>query len=232
MLVKNFVRKLGLKRRPKLLFVDICELYSNTLYRSGEIRPWAIENGKYIGLELKYNFASCYLKSKDEFNYHQSEYFQFIKKYNSDNFKSIYEGNSSWAYANADNLCNRYVAMINLFLKHISVYNALNKKNIYSLYKSIYNDIIDFEKSNQVEIRYIEDKRLTVRKESEQYNKSKALLKKTFKKRLIGHLVPTGVFVDGNIVCCNGTHRLALFRALHDMGMYANLFPIYLLRRK
>ena len=122
--------------------------------------------------------------------------------------------------------------MINLILKYLSVYNRLNKKNLHPSFRTMYRDIIDFEKNNQVEIRYIVDNRQSIRKESSQYNESATILEKTYNKRLIGHLVPTGKFLDGKIVCCNGTHRLALFKALHDKGLYTNLFPIYLLNRR
>lgn len=229
--LRSVVRKLGLRHKPKLLFIDVYKLYSNTLYRSENIRPWAIENGKYIALQMKYDFASCYLSAKDEFNYQQSEYFQYIEKYNSDNYTGIYEGNNLWAYANAENMCKRYMEMMNLFVKHINVYNGLNRKNVISSFELIYDDIIDFEKRNQVKIRYIEDQKQTIRKESDQYNEPRERLNRTLKKRLVGHLIPTGQYLNGNIVCDNGTHRLALFKTLHEIGVYTNDFPLYLKRK-
>ena len=232
MYIKRLARAVGVRRNPKLQFVDVDKLYFNTLYRSDKIRPWAIKEGKYKAIELKQNFAASYLSLKKDFDYNVSDYYQYIIEYNAENYTGIYEGNESWAYSNADNMCNRYIAMINLILKYLSVYNRLNKKNLHPSFRTMYRDIIDFEKNNQVEIRYIVDNRQSIRKESSQYNESATILEKTYNKRLIGHLVPTGKFLDGKIVCCNGTHRLALFKALHDKGLYTNLFPIYLLNRR
>ena len=225
--VKHFLKATGIEPKPELMFVDVERLYSDTLMLSSEIRPWAVIDGKYAALELRLEFAEDYLKSQGDFDFINTNYYKFIDKYTKDGFKNGYDGNWNYAIINPDDICRRYTALIRSVLKNIELYNNLNKDNVITSIKSIYDDIIDFEKRNKRDVFYIRENRKAQQKENEQYRSDKTYLRSTVNKRLVGHLIPSAVAYKDNIVIKNGSHRLALFKALKDKNIFKNKLPIY-----
>ena len=169
--VKHFLKATGIEPKPELMFVDVERLYSDTLMLSSEIRPWAVIDGKYAALELRLEFAEDYLKSQGDFDFINTNYYKFIDKYTKDGFKNGYDGNWNYAIINPDNICRRYTALIRSVLKNIELYNNLNKDNVITSIKSIYDDIIDFEKRNKREAIRLFQKGLRYRSREDRYKK-------------------------------------------------------------
>lgn len=229
---KKILKYLGVTKKPKLFFEDVGKLYNNTLYYSEKIRPWAFKNGKYLALELRYDFVNQYLNNPSEYNYRDTDYYKFISDYSAGELNGIYEGCSQWAYSNPDNLCARFQAMINSIMENIRLYNILNVKNYRQVFSKMYENIIDFEKNNMVEIKYIESLETSIRKESKQYLSDKKFLKETIENRFIGHLIPTGIIIGDNLVVKNGCHRLAIIKVLKEKNQFQNDFALFIEGKK
>ena len=225
---KTILKNLGFKRKPKFILTDINNLYDNTLYYSKEIRPWSYENGIYHGLKLRYDFVKEYLSNPIDFKIEDTEYYRFIDESSNSDFKGLYEGCTEWAYSNPANLCNRFQAMVNSIIKNIGFYNILNANNYRQIFSDMYGDIIDFEKNNLIEIKYIDSLQTSIRKESNQYLSDKKSLNETMNKRFVGHLIPTGIFIGNKLVIKNGCHRLAIFKVLKEKKIFQNNFALFI----
>ena len=229
--VKAFFKSIGFEKKPKLVFVDVEDLYNNTLLFSADIRPWAVTGGKYVALELRRQFVKDYLNNTGDFYYRNTDYYKFVENYIREGFLKLYDGNQNYAIIDADGICRRYIAFVDSIVKNIEVYNNLNRSNIINSMRSIYDDIIEFERRNKREVFYITENIRTQQKENEQYEMNTSLLKSTMHERLVGHLVPSGIMCKGALVVKNGSHRLALFKVLKDKGIFTNEFAIYVIKR-
>lgn len=216
------------ERRPVLHFVDVDELYRDTLYLSVD-KPWALENGTFVALEYRYEFAKAYLDSAQEFNYKDTEYYRFLKKTESKNFTGLYDGSRGYAMANASCICERYEALIDLVLKNIRIYNTLNARNLCPSFYAMLDDIIAFERKHKKQVFYFAEHRYVRQKENQRYEASSEQIRAEFHKQLVGHYIPSAVRRKNFLVLKNGSHRLALFKALREQGLFTNLFPVYII---
>lgn len=230
-LTNKLVKNCGFYRRPRLIFVNVDELYHNSLLFSGDIRSWAVLNGKYVALELRRKFVDDYLDKSSDFDYRDTDYYKFIKNYTREGFSGIYEGNRSYAVTNADSLCKRYIMLIDSIAANIQLYNNLDHDNIITSMKSIYDEVIKFERENPRKAFYFDSGRHNTIKESKQYEMAISLLKSTMQRRLVGHLIPSGIMYKNIIVIKNGSHRLAAFKAMKDKGIFVNKFPVYVIKK-
>jgi len=222
---KKILNISGRNLKQLIIFYDIDKIYNDSLNFSGIIRPWALIEGKYRALELRYMFVNDYLNIAG-FNYKKTSYYKFIKEYSSLENLEFYEGNKVWAYSDADNICKRFINLTDSVINNIDIYNKMNRKNYIDLLSSIYDSIITFEKDNMVKIRYISDNKQAIRKESKQYDENAWKLKNSITNRIVGHLIPTGVYIDKKLIILNGSHRLAIFKALKENNIYSNKFPV------
>lgn len=211
-------------------FVDTDKIYNDTLFHSEIVRPWAFVNGKYLALELKYLFVKQYLREGEYFDVKTSAYYQFLQKCSSNGFREYYDGNEIWAYADADSLCTRFLVLIEMIIKYRDLYDRLTPQNLISSLELMYDDIIAFERLHPVKIYYVRDGKLAIRKESDQYSQTKEILKRTIEERVVGHLVPTAMVHKSRIILLNGSHRLAIFKALKEEGLMCGRFPIFIIR--
>ena len=200
---------------------DAVGLYENTLYHSQTLRPWAIDKrGIYLGLELRKDFVLSYLKEPGNFNFKETQYFHFIKNGQKFlNFGDIYEGNSSWRYANPDLLCKRYISLIKKTIKQptnhdlIKFYDGekiMRMKVLGSLINRLY-----FEFKHPTYVIYNNTKK--VHRKPEGSFKScmlmlRSLTKCQFDIRL--GLVPIVTTQNDVEIMTNGCHRLAIMYAL------------------
>jgi hypothetical protein len=229
--IKELFKKLKFNKSPELVFIDVDTLYHNTLYYSSDFRPWAVRDGKYVALELRRQFAEDYLNNSVDFECRNTNYYKFVQNYIREGFAGIYDGNQNYAMVNPDNVCKRYISLIDSIVKNIEVYNSLNRLNIINSMESIYDDIIEFERTNKREAFYLNQNEFAIIKESTQYETETELLKMNMERKLVGHLVPSGIMCKGILVVKNGSHRLALFKVLREKGVFTNKFAIYIIKR-
>lgn len=211
--------------------VDTDKIYHDALIYSEVVRPWAFISGKYQALELRYMFVRKYLRERKRFNIKTSAYYKFLQNCSNNDFGEYYDGNEIWAYADADNLCSRFLALIKMISKHCDSYNQLTAHNLVRSLELMYDDIIAFEKRYPVKIYYLKDGNLAIRKESVQYKQSVEDLKRSMRERLLGHLIPTAEECNGRVILLNGSHRLAIFKALKEEGLMRNRFPVFIVKR-
>ena len=183
--IKELFKKLKFNKSPELVFIDVDTLYHNTLYYSSDFRSWAVRDGKYVALELRRQFAEDYINNSVDFEYRNTNYYKFVENYSREGFAGLYDGNQNYAVINPNNLCKRYISLIDSIVKNIEVYNSLNRLNIINSMESIYDDVIEFERINKREAFYFNQSECAIIKESRQYEAETDLLKMNMERKLV-----------------------------------------------
>lgn len=199
------------------------ELYSNTLRYSSSIRPWALGiDGEYTGLKFRFQFAKHYLQQREKFNFEKTDYFHFLLNGESFGCQYLeYEGNSSWRYANASQMCRRFQALIDVISINPSdealfAFFFGKKTSYWEVVKPLFSRVV-FETKHPTMVVYNEGRRL--RRKPEGSWKWRVKLLYALQTREISAdmgLFPVVEVHHGRRIVGNGCHRLAILHALNE----------------
>ena len=203
---------------PELAFVDVDQLFENSLEFSGKVRPWAIDaNGIFSALEFRYRFSRDYLSNPAAFNPAASDYVRFVRECEARDCNPPYDGNRSYAIVDSDSVANRYVAMIDFLQKHMDRYNRLTEGNLHAELEPLAEEASLIERTYPRTVYFFKTRTRGVQPESERAH-----------AHPIGGIVPSAVRINGRVIIKNGSHRLAAFKAFKDLGVFTNRFPVYI----
>ena len=201
-----------------IYLADLNQLYTNTLLQSNDFRPHAIESGKFIALEYRYNFAIDYYTNLN-FDYKNTKYYEFLKFQESNLNTEIYEGNVNYRFVNTDKMCTRFESLLFKLRSEVD-HNNLSKYSMLMWMKKKSSELRDFDISNKREIIY-NNKTKTEFKKLE-ISRIKQFLMQYFAFKLDEAFIHTNKTKKGSIIVGNGSHRLAAYKALHDLNLRSN----------
>jgi hypothetical protein len=179
-------------KRNKIIKVNLDELYDFSLMHTEELRPWAFETGRYICLEARCQFTKLYLEKKGKLSDEQIKATPYYCFLNNDLTQRPRDGGKDWIYGNPGQQVNRFVQLIESFLKNGYICNRRSK--VLDLFCSEKEPHL--EKRNNGEIIAVDYKN------------------KPF-EGLISVLRYKGYFS-----IWNGTHRLAILKAFREKFIF------------
>ena len=209
---------------PILTTIATTEIYENTFFNGRTLRPWAFDGGRFVALEHRRRFVAAYIADRDGFDPSRTDYYAFIEDSKARGFTPPYEGCAAWAYADANGLCRRYMRMVDIVLTNLSEYQNVTAQRYLRYVQDILPELAALERDHPVKIFNFAENRELVRKESRRYAEESG--DSMMAGPVAGHHVPSAVLVKGKCILWNGSHRLAIFKALEDAGYPTDRFPV------